>query len=106
MEFEPDIAKLEKVVDRLLSEYNIVKGKCEQLTLDLAESMAQVDELKEEKGALLNDKDTVHSRVATILDKLNEWEGGLEGSSAPVSNESTADVKDAGGQLFSMGSSS
>lgn len=106
MEFEPDIAKLEKVVSRLLAEYNVVKEKCEKLTLDLAESLARIDELKEEKTTLLNDNDTVHSRVSTILEKLSEWEGGLDSKNVDDVSEKAEIAKDSTGQLFSMGSSS
>lgn len=106
MEFEPDITKLEKVVSRLLAEYNVVNEKCEKLTLDLAESLARIDELKEEKSTLLNDNDTVHLRVSTILEKLSEWEGGLDRKSVDDGNEKVELAKDPTGQLFSMGSSS
>ncbi len=104
MDFEPDVSKLEDVVTRLLDEYDVLKKKCEQLTLDLADSLVQVDELKEEKIALLNEKETVHGRVTTILDKLSDWEEGLV---AEVDGENADAHQDASsGQLFTMGSSS
>ena len=103
MEFEPDISKLEIVVSKLLDEYNVVKKKCEQLTIDLTESLAEVESLKEANRTLLNEKDTVHSHVSTILEKLSGWEESL-GAQADSSDE--AAPNDTNGQLFSMGSSS
>ena len=105
MEFEPDISKLENVVNRLLEEYDVVNKKCEQLTVDLAESSAQVEALKEENHSLLNDKNTVHSRVTSILEKLSHWEDGVAGDTIETDNATPDEtVKDTGGQLFSMGS--
>lgn len=101
MEFEPDLSKLEDGVSRLLEEYNNVKKKCEQLTVDLAEVEAQVAELKEEKMLLMSEKDTVHSRVSSILEKLSDWEGAPTGSDE---QDSAAETKETAGQLFSMGS--
>jgi FtsZ-binding cell division protein ZapB len=103
MEFEPDISQLENAVTRLLEEYHVEKKKCEQLTLDLAESLARIEELKEEKVALLNEKEAVHSRVSTILGKLADWEKGLAGKTDIENNGSS---QESGGQLFSMGASS
>lgn len=103
MEFEPDISKLENVVNRLLGEYELLKGKCEKLTINLAESKAEVEELKDEKMSLLQDKDTIHSQVSSILNKLTEWEDGLDHSDTGAKTPSSSD---AGGQLFSMGESS
>ena len=102
MEFDPDISKLENAVDKLLEKYNVLKKECEQLTLDLAESHAQLDELKEEKILLLNEKDTVHSRVTSILGKLSEWEDGLATESESSMTETTPETA---GELFNMGSS-
>lgn len=103
MDFDPDIAKLESSVDRLLDKYNVLKKECEQLTLELAESQAQLSGLLEEKNILLNEKDTVHSKVTSILGKLSAWEDSLSDDSE-VSNAETSPEQ--GGQLFSMGSSS
>lgn len=103
MEFDPDVSKLERVVDKLLDKYELLKKDFEQLTLDLADSHAQLDELKGEKIILLNEKDTIHSKVTSILGKLSEWEDGLEGES----DSDRVDVsQEPGGQLFTMGSSS
>lgn len=101
MDFEPDLSKLEDGVSRLLDEYSNVKKKCEQLTIDLAESEAQVAELKDEKMILMSEKDTVHSRVSSILEKLGDWEGAPAGSDG---REDIAETKETAGQLFSMGS--
>ena len=103
MEFEPDISKLEKVVSKLLDEYDVVKKKCEQLTIDLTESLTEVESLKEENRILLNEKDTVHSQVSTILEKLSGWEDSL---GAQDDSPDASASKDTNGQLFSMGSSS
>ncbi len=103
MEFEPDISQLENVVTRLLEEYHLEKKKCEQLTLDLATSLAQIEELKEEKSALLNDKETVHSRVTTILGKLADWEEGLSDKMAGDNKDSSQESR---AQLFPMETSS
>ncbi len=103
MDFDPDIAKLESSVDRLLDKYNVLKKECEQLAMDLAESNAQLSGLLEEKNILLNEKDTVHSKVTSILGKLSAWEDSLAGDSEASHTENAPEQ---GGQLFTMGSSS
>ncbi len=106
MGHEEKFARLEQVVTRMLASYDTLKAEHNQLQARLQEREQSNRELQEQVESLRNDREMMHSRVTTLIDKVMDWEkeqdGGPGQGDAPPAAGDEQPVEDSM-PIFSMG---
>jgi chromosome segregation ATPase len=87
MESNAELVRLEEFVDRLLTKYNQLKAEYYALQETLREREAECADLKNNVLDLSSERTEVGSRVAGLLDRIEQWEseqgaGSVEKSAA------------------------
>lgn len=74
MESEGDFSRLEKVVEKLLANFDKIKQDNNVLQKKLFQKEQENRMLLEEMVQLKSDKDTIHKRVTGLLGAIERWE--------------------------------
>ena len=74
MDHGEELARLEQFVDKLLTNYNVLKKECAGLQNRLQEKEKENIELLEQVDSLRSDKSDMHSRVTSLIGKIEDWE--------------------------------
>lgn len=74
MDNNAELVRLEGFVDKLLTKYNQLKSDYLALQETLRERDAECAELKSEVAGLSSERTEVGSRVAGLLDRIEQWE--------------------------------
>lgn len=74
MENEGDFSRLEKVVEKLLANFDEMKQDNHDLQQKLLQKEQENKMLLEEMTRLKSDKDTIHKRVTGLLGAIEKWE--------------------------------
>lgn len=88
MNNNPELHRLEQFVDKLLNKYNQLKADYLALQEILRERDGECSDLKNNVANLSSERTEVGSRVAGLLDRIEQWEnehadspqGGHEGA--------------------------
>lgn len=83
MENTAELARLEEFVNKLLDQYNRLKSEFHALEETLRARDAECTELKRSVTVLNSERSEVGSRVAGLLDRIEQWEveqGSLGGN--------------------------
>lgn len=106
MGHEEKLARLEQVVTRMLASYDTLKAEHNELQARLREREQSNRDLQEQVESLRNDREMMHSRVTTLIDKVMDWEkeqdGGPGQGDAPPAASDDQPVEDSM-PIFSMG---
>jgi hypothetical protein len=78
MENNAELARLEEFVDKLLNKYNQLKADFYALQEKLSERDAECAALKNNVYNLTTERTGVGSRVAGLLDRIEQWESDQE----------------------------
>ena len=93
MSQESELHRLEKFVEKLLTNFTALKAEKAKLEQDLLESELMVEELQNN----ISDKDTERSeisqRVNKIVDQIEEWEQSLD-AGAGEGDDSSSEFMD------------
>ena len=105
MEFE-GLERLEDMVGRLLSQHAELKKQNEMLAAEVEEKKHELGRLSDEIQEMKGDKEKIHQRVSSILNKLEAWEQPKEeavnAEPEALQNNPVEDQKSPN-QLFNMG---
>lgn len=74
MGHEEELVRLEQVVTRLLASYDTLKAEYRDLQARLQASEQTNRDLAEQIENLREDREVMHSRVASLIDRIEEWE--------------------------------
>jgi predicted nuclease with TOPRIM domain len=74
MENNAELVRLEEFVDKLLTKYNQLKSDYHALQETLGEREAECAELKNNIFNLSTERTEVGSRVAGLIDRIEQWE--------------------------------
>lgn len=74
MDNNAELVRLEGFVDKLLTKYNQLKSDYLALQETLRERDAECSELKNDVAGLSSERTEVGSRVAGLLDRIEQWE--------------------------------
>lgn len=84
MEHEADLNRLEKNVEKLLSRFDKIHGDNLRLQSDVARLenekqtlQGELSSLQKEIVQLRKEKNTIHQRVVSLIDSIEEWEKAL-----------------------------
>lgn len=84
MENNSELVRLEEFVDKLLTKYNELKAEHLALRDILTERNAECADLKNTISNLSNERSEVGSRVAGLVDRIEQWEN----EQVPLTQES------------------
>lgn len=91
MDNNAELQRLEQFVDKLLNKYNQLKTDYMALQETLRERDAECAELKNNVASLSSERTEVGSRVAGLLDRIEQWEsehtGGPQGGQGSMFGE-------------------
>ena len=100
MENNAELVRLEQFVDSLLEKYKQLKQSYIALEATLAQRDLECEKLKETVEELRSERTVVGDRVAGLLDKIEQWEVGLDAETeGEISGED--DLGGVQGNLFS-----
>ncbi|MBM9537336.1 cell division protein ZapB [Desulfobulbus alkaliphilus] len=91
-----ELVRLEEFVDKLLTKYNQLKSEYLSLRDTLAERDAECADLKNSISNLSNERSEVGSRVAGLVDRIEQWEN----EQVPLSQEPVEQHGGPQGSLF------
>lgn len=97
MENNAELVRLEEFVDRLLTKYNQLKAEFHALQETLRERDSECADLKSNILGLNSERNEVGSRVAGLLDRIEQWEAE-QGAGSVEKGEAYGSVQ---GSLFS-----
>lgn len=100
MENNAELVRLEQFVDSLLAKYKQLKQSYVTLEATLGQRDLECEKLKETVEELRSERTVVGDRVAGLLDKIEQWEVGLEADTEGESAEED-DMGGVQGTLFS-----
>lgn len=75
---EEELVRLEQFVEKLLENYNALKSEYNILKERLLEKDQENKELQATLDRFQNDRKVMHSRVAGLIDKIEDWERAQE----------------------------
>jgi len=75
---EEELVRLERFVEKLLENYNALKSEYNILKERLLEKDQENKELQATLDRFQNDRKVMHSRVAGLIDKIEDWERAQE----------------------------
>lgn len=111
MENENDLARLEKIVTKMLGNLNQLKQENKDLQVQLTSKEEEIEKLESRINSMTTDNEKVNSRVTSLIGSIEEWETALiqdsgdddkkEKDTSGEPSKETGAKKDA--QLFSMG---
>jgi archaellum component FlaC len=93
MENNAELIRLEEFVDKLLNKYNTLKADYLNLQDTLRDRDNECAELKANIENLTSERTEVGSRVAGLLDRIEQWEG--EHDELPEGNEDQGGLQSA-----------
>jgi chromosome segregation ATPase len=85
MEHE-ELSRLEKIVEKLLSQFLDLKQENKRLEADLKELKLETSDLRESALRLKEEKNMVHQRVISLISSLERWEAGQQDRLSPPAN--------------------
>ena len=74
MEYEEDLGKLEKNVEKLLDSLDSVQDDRVKLRADIEILMQEKKSLQEEVSRLKEEKELIHQRVTALIGSIEKWE--------------------------------
>ena len=84
MKSNEELVRLEQFVDNLLTKYRKLQETYRALESSLVERDAECAKLKETVGELRSERSEVGTRVAGLLERIEQWEvEQVEGGEAP-----------------------
>lgn len=81
MEYEEDLGKLEKNVERLLMSLDSAQDDRVKLKSDLVRLQQEKKDLEEEVQKLQEEKKLIHQRVSSLIGSIEKWEKSTEAES-------------------------
>lgn len=103
MGHEEELARLEQFVEQLLNSYDALKADHRDVQKRLLKSEQANQELQKSNEALQGDRDIIHTRVSSLIGRIEDWEKGQNGSGKGTAssrrNEETMPI-------FAMGTAS
>jgi len=105
-----NLAKLEAVVEKMLSNLQELKRENAMLQVQLEAKGEKLAELESKVKSLTSSQEEVSSRVSSLLSSIEEWEKKVDLDSPPEEqvdlqedHEEAEIVESKGGGLFSLG---
>jgi predicted nuclease with TOPRIM domain len=94
MEHE-ELNRLEHIVEKLLSQFVVLKQENKRLEGDLKKLELETSDLRESASRLKEEKNMVHQRVISLISSLERWEEGQQGRfTQPVGNSERPEQQD------------
>jgi regulator of replication initiation timing len=85
MEHE-ELSRLEKIVEKLLSQFADLKQENKRLEADLKQLKLETSDLRESALRLKEERNMVHQRVISLISSLERWEDGQQGHFSPTAS--------------------
>jgi FtsZ-binding cell division protein ZapB len=73
MQYE-ELSRLEKIIEKLLSQFGTLKEEKEQLAAELEQKEREIVELRKAAAQLKEEKSVIHGRVSSLISSLEKWE--------------------------------
>jgi len=83
MENNGELIRLERFVDKLLTQYNNLKEKYLALEVTLQQRDKECANLKDSIAELRSERSAVSDRVAALIERIVQWENEQEDASEP-----------------------
>ena len=97
MENNSELVRLEQFVDKLLAKYRKLQDKYSVLEKNLEAREAECTKLKGQIDELRSERTQVGSKVAGLIDRIEQWEVECEQDAEPVEEDQEEGMQ---GKLF------
>jgi len=97
-----ELARLEQFVDKLLTNYNVLKKECDGLQKRLQDREKENKQLLEQVDGLRSDKSDMHSRVTGLIGKIEEWEKSQSRKNDNGTSAKSASAGNGSGETMSI----